>query len=119
MPDEVYEAREGTYRKYKQEQARLNPQKEKTTADYPHIVVGARCLIEAGHRGEVGFFGAVKDKTGLFVGIQLDDPFGKNDGTVGGERYFPCLPKCGVFVRPEKVQVGDFPPDDGLSDDEI
>jgi hypothetical protein len=22
-------------------------------------------------------------------------------------------------VRPEKVQVGDFPPDDGLSDDEI
>jgi tubulin-folding cofactor B len=90
----------------------LTLQAEKTTADYPQIVLGARCLVEAGHRGEVAFFGAIDGKTGLFVGIRLDDPFGLNDGSVGGKRLFEALPKCGVFVRPDKIQVGDFPPID-------
>ncbi|CAG8523399.1 3702_t:CDS:2 [Acaulospora colombiana] len=68
-----------------------------------NIKVGDRCEVDFGDEGETKF------KPGHWVGIQYDEPIGKHDGVVQGERYFSCPDKYGAFVRPNKVKVGDYP----------
>ena len=36
-------------------------------------------------------------------GLELSEPEGKNNGSVGGHEYFQCRPGHGVLVRPGKV----------------
>lgn len=63
----------------------------------------------------VGEVGEIPGGVGAWVGVELDEPTGRNDGRVkeGGTKYFVCAAKCGVFVRPERVEIGDF----GVVDD--
>ncbi|BEJ17135.1 hypothetical protein CspHIS471_0605360 [Cutaneotrichosporon sp. HIS471] len=42
---------------------------------------------------------------GKWVGIELDTPTGKNNGSVKGDVYFSCEAGHGVFVRPSQVHV--------------
>ncbi|GAA5795447.1 CAP Gly-rich domain-containing protein [Helicostylum pulchrum] len=90
-----------------------------------NIKVGDRCEVlgddyTAQRLGTVKFVGETKFQPGPWIGIQYDEPLGKNDGSVNGERYFTCPPKYGGFVRPTKVNVGDFPEDDfSMTDDEL
>jgi tubulin-specific chaperone B len=95
--------------------------------EHLNIPIGARCQVESTEegfhkRGTVRFVGSTKfgNAAGVWVGVEYDEPIGKNDGSVNGERYFECRMKYGGFVRPEKVQVGDFPVEDlNLDDEEI
>lgn len=43
------------------------------------------------------------------MGVQFDEPVGKSDGTIKGEKIFECLPGFGGFVRGKNVKVGDYP----------
>ncbi len=45
---------------------------------------------------------------GPWVGIELDEPSGKNDGSVKGKRYFGCESGRGVFSRENRVEIGDW-----------
>lgn len=80
--------------------------------------VGDRCKILAdGQRGELRYIGRIPDLSeGFYVGVQLDEPYGLNDGSVNGVNYFNCPSKYGIFVRPDKVAVGDFPEIDPFDD---
>lgn len=88
------------------------------------MVVGARCEVKSGdgtidRRGTIRFVGeASMGKGGMWVGVEMDEPTGKGDGSVEGVRYFTCAPKYAVFVRADKVTVGDFPEEDLMADDD-
>ncbi|EPE31483.1 Cap-Gly [Glarea lozoyensis ATCC 20868] len=101
-----------------------------TTLHERGIQVGMRCRVggEDEKRGEVMYCGeveeiAAKDESGrgVWCGIKLDEPVGKNDGSLGGKRYWGNAGdgKFGVFVRPERVEVGDYPVLDDLMDEDL
>ncbi|KEF51266.1 uncharacterized protein A1O9_12616 [Exophiala aquamarina CBS 119918] len=99
------------------------------------IEVGLRCRVgdddsrrgTVRSAGEIPGLGGAREAGCVWVGVELDEPVGRNDGSVSVEtgdgdhqlkRVFECKDKYGVLARPEKIQVGDFPPlDDLLGDD--
>ncbi|XP_037603446.1 CAP-Gly domain-containing linker protein 4-like isoform X2 [Sebastes umbrosus] len=70
----------------------------------PEVRLGERVLVVGQRTGVVQFYGKTSFAPGLWLGIELDKPSGKNDGSVGGVRYFRCPPKHGVFAPPSRVQ---------------
>ncbi|XP_055528668.1 kinesin-like protein KIF13A isoform X2 [Wyeomyia smithii] len=53
--------------------------------------------------GVIAFIGGTHFQGGTWIGVELDTPTGKNDGTVQGIQYFSCKPKHGIFVRVDKL----------------
>ncbi|XP_060606101.1 kinesin-like protein KIF13A, partial [Ruditapes philippinarum] len=53
--------------------------------------------------GVVQFVGNVEFASGPWVGVELDLPEGKNNGSVNGIPYFRCRPRHGIFVRHDKL----------------
>ncbi|KAI1266242.1 CAP Gly-rich domain-containing protein [Xylariaceae sp. FL1019] len=135
MPAEEYEKKSDSVLAWKRAEklGRFNPDAptlEKAKIDAVNqeissrsIEVGKRCRVgaEDSRRGEIKFVGEVKEIPGVlgaWVGVHLDEPVGKNDGSIGGTRYWGTESplKHGVFVRPERVEVGDWPVLDDLED---
>ncbi|QIX02462.1 hypothetical protein AMS68_007979 [Peltaster fructicola] len=128
LPITEYEARSDSVLAWKKAQklGRFDPNapnivQEKTEATFQEVEsrglkTGSRCrlLPATDHRrGTIAYIGEVAEipgSVGAWIGIILDEPTGKNDGSVGGKAYFKCQPSFGVFVRPERVEQGDFPP---------
>jgi len=87
-----------------------NPDYMKAEAE--SIEIGARFELNdhTKLRGEVMYIGKVPEiKWGWFVGVKLDLPQGKNDGSCKNVIYFECDQGNGLFLRPDKITVGDFP----------
>lgn len=89
------------------------------------VAVGVRVEVRpGGKRGVVRYVG--RDLAGVpegwWVGVEYDEPVGKNDGEVKGVRYFQCAKGYGGLVRPSNIDFGDFPPVDDFDvtdEDEI
>lgn len=99
-------------------------QPDELSKRYP---IGSRCQITSPSsqseplRGTLRFVGPVTfdHKFPYWLGVELDEPIGKNDGSVDGHRYFTCPPSRGMFVQPSRIEIGDFPATDfeSLEDD--
>eukprot|EP00742_Colponemidia_sp_Colp-10_P007349 GILJ01007910.1.p1 GENE.GILJ01007910.1~~GILJ01007910.1.p1 ORF type:complete len:1278 (-),score=327.26 GILJ01007910.1:105-3938(-) len=70
----------------------------------PTFDVGDR-VIANGKKGYVRFYGPTQFAAGIWVGVELDDADGKNNGTVQDISYFDCEQAHGLFVRPALVQL--------------
>lgn len=98
----------------------------------PHWLREGACVtVGSSKAGTVRYVGMAQFAEGVWVGVELDTPVGrsvpwckhrkshrmysvfdhlficllagKNDGSVGGHRYFHCKPGYGVLVRPSRL----------------
>nr|CAD7435113.1 unnamed protein product [Timema monikensis] len=53
--------------------------------------------------GTLKYRGTTEFAPGDWCGVELDEPVGKNDGSVEGVRYFKCEPKFGLFAPAHKL----------------
>lgn len=63
------------------------------------------CVGATGQRGVIRFLGNTQFAVGDWLGLELEEALGKNDGSVKGQRYFDSKPCHGLFVRPTMVTL--------------
>lgn len=67
------------------------------------IQINDRITLKNNMHGVVRYIGPVSGRNEEWVGIELDEAKGSNNGTVNGTRYFYCQEKHGLFVKYEKL----------------
>ncbi|CAH1953815.1 unnamed protein product [Acanthoscelides obtectus] len=68
------------------------------------LKVGRRVEVSGkGVQGIIAYIGKTNFAQGSWIGIILDEPKGKNNGTVGGHEYFKCDENYGTFVKEQHV----------------
>lgn len=70
--------------------------------------LGREVLVLVGETNQkvpaiIRYRGDLHISSGIWVGVELFSPTGKNDGCVQGKRYFTCPPNYGLFVRPNRL----------------
>jgi len=61
--------------------------------------LGDSVWVSGVKKGIIAFIGETQFAPGVWAGVLLDEPVGKNDGSVSGVRYFACEPSHGIFAK--------------------
>ncbi|CDW60051.1 CAP GLY domain containing protein [Trichuris trichiura] len=70
-----------------------------------NLRLGDQVVVSGYKQGTLRYLGTTDFAAGVWAGIELDQPYGKNDGSVQGKRYFACKPSYGLFAPVEKVEI--------------
>ena len=62
-------------------------------------------VISKQAEGVIRFVGTTEFAPGKWIGVELDAPVGKNNGSVQGKEYFQCEENHGMFVRAAQIEV--------------
>ncbi|KGQ08616.1 Dynactin, kDa isoform [Beauveria bassiana D1-5] len=76
----------------------------------PDFKSGQIVQLNDGRRATVRFAGQTSFQVGEWIGVELEDKTGKNDGSVQGQRYFDCPMGYGMFVKPMMATIIAQPP---------
>jgi hypothetical protein len=68
-----------------------------------HVIVSTNSVLNK--PGRVRYIGPTKFAPGTWIGVELEQAFGKNDGSLKGKSYFKCDENKGVFVRVDKLTL--------------
>lgn len=69
------------------------------------VMIGDSVRITSSQKkGIIQFVGETRFAKGIWIGVVLEDATGKNDGSIGGVRYFSCPALRGVFVKEDKLE---------------
>ncbi|XP_033969930.1 CAP-Gly domain-containing linker protein 2 isoform X1 [Trematomus bernacchii] len=86
---------------------KITEEGDEVLGDY---TVGETVWVNGVKLGVIAYLGETQFAPGQWAGVILNDLVGKNDGSVGGVRYFECQALQGIFTRPSKLnrqQAGD------------
>nr|XP_015817419.2 CAP-Gly domain-containing linker protein 2 isoform X2 [Nothobranchius furzeri] len=79
---------------------KISEEGDEVLGDY---TVGEQVWVNGVKPGAIAYLGETQFAPGQWAGVILNDLVGKNDGSVGGVRYFECQPLQGIFTRPSKL----------------
>ncbi|XP_046864760.1 CAP-Gly domain-containing linker protein 3-like [Xenia sp. Carnegie-2017] len=74
-------------------------------SDIIGLKIGDHVIVGGTKMGILRYCGSTDFAKGQWAGVELNDPVGKNDGSVGGKNYFHCKPKHGLFCPVSKISI--------------
>jgi dynactin 1 len=72
--------------------------------------IGQVVQLADGRYATVRYTEEVDFAEGQWIGVEMHDGSGKNDGSVRGRRYFDCDPGTGMFLKPNALTIIEQPP---------
>ena len=87
--------------RYSEDNGILSSSSSSVNSEDVHI--GSRVFLTDRKTGVVRFIGMTQFATGIWYGVELSRPLGKNDGSVQGVRYFQCADKYGIFIQFSRI----------------